>query len=230
VATLDVYSDSRRVDPRSVRIVDSFQPYAVAARTRNVRSEGGVTVTHLETRLRCLDVVCVPPGQTAGFRFAPVRISYRDDSRRAAVVARWPALRVHTRVAQADLAHPRLRVPRTQAGSSDYRLPPAVTGYSLLAFAALLALGGGWLLLRVALGHGIPGRRRSALEQILAELAAGNGDSSLRRRALDELARALQPLDESLSRESRVLAWAPQDPPSDAISELTTRVRAALAR
>ena len=73
-------------------------------------------------------------------------------------------------------------------------------------------------------------RRRgpTPLERILLELEASgsNGDSGRRRVALEQLARELGALDPELSRESRVLAWAPSDPPPDAIDELARRARA----
>jgi hypothetical protein len=229
VAKVDVYTDPHRVDPRTVRVVTSFRPYRVASRTRTLSTQGGVSVTHVEARLRCLEVACVPTGQAAGFRFAPVRIGYRDGAGAASLVAKWSPLRVHSRVTAADLLHPRLRVPPANGVSSGYRLPPAATGYALLVLSGLFALAGAWLLLRVALGR-VRGRSATALERILAELASGNGDAGRRRRALDELARALEPVDESLSTESRALAWAPHDPRPDAVLDLTTRVRAAVAR
>jgi hypothetical protein len=62
---------------------------------------------------------------------------------------------------------------------------------------------------------------------VLSELTASssNGDSGRRRRALEMLARELEPLDQSLSAESRVLAWGPEEPRPQAISDLTARVR-----
>lgn len=233
VATIDVFVDPARVDTHTVRVRTSFAPYGVASSRRTVRSVAGVSVTHVVDRLRCLAAVCVPPGDSRTVRFPPVRVSYRNGARPATLVAAWPALRLHSRVAKADLRHPILRVPRPQPAASDYRLPPRATGYTLLALAGLMALGGGALLLRVGLRRRDPARRGAPpLERILGELAAAssNGDSGRRRRALEELARELEPLDEPLSVESRVLAWAPHDPQPDAISELTSRVRTAVSR
>ena len=98
----------------------------------------------------------------------------------------------------------------------------------------MLALGGAALLLRLWAPRPAGPRRRQGtrLERLLGELAAAaaNGDAGRRRRALESLARELELLDGSLSAESRVLAWAPQDPQPAAISALTGRVRAAVAR
>jgi uncharacterized protein (DUF58 family) len=141
---------------------------------------------------------------------------------------------VHTRVSASDVKQPFLRVGPAQPSQTQYRLPPEAIGYTLLALAALLALGGGALALRVAFGAGWVPRRSGAapLERILRELAgaSSNGDSGRRRRALEDLARELEPVNEPLSVESRVLAWAPQDPPPEAIADLTSRVLAEVRR
>ena len=233
VASADVTVDPRRVDPRSVTVRSSFGPYSVVSGARTVHSAGGLSTTHLERRLRCLDVACVPAGDRVALRLPPLRVSYRDGSGEHALAVAWPVLRVHSRVAAADLRHPLLRVPPPQPGS-DYRLPPRPTGLALLALAAVLALGGAALLLRLWAPRPAGPRRRQGtrLERLLGELsaAAANGDAGRRRRALESLARELELLDGSLSAESRVLAWAPQDPQPAAISALTGRVRAAVAR
>jgi hypothetical protein len=67
----------------------------------------------------------------------------------------------------------------------------------------------------------------TSLERILDELTSSlmNGDSGRRRRTLEQLARELEPLDEPLSFESHVLAWAPHDPEPAAIADLAQRVR-----
>jgi hypothetical protein len=233
-ATVDVSVDSRRVDARTVRVAGRFAPYRIFSRTQAVRRTGSVSLVHLEYRLRCLDVACAPQGERKIFRFADLRVVYRGIRGPATLSSIWPAFRVHTRVTAADLQRPFLRVGPPHESRVDYRLPPRPTGYTLLALAAVLALGGALLVVRA----GLRGRRflRAAalapLDRILDELAAAssNGDSGRRRRALEELARELEPLHASLSAESRVLAWAPQAPGPDNIAELTSRVRTAVRR
>jgi hypothetical protein len=232
VATLDVLVDPRRVDPDSVSVTEGYAPYRVTASDRTVRREGGVSVTHLESRLRCLGLACVPPGTASRVRFQPVRVSYQEDSQPRSLDVAWPALHVHSRVALADLRHPLLRVPPPRA-SAGYRFPPRPTGYALLALAGVLALGGSALLLLVALRRVEPARRRTPpLERILGELAAAssNGDSGRRRRALEELAHELEPFDSGLSAESRVLAWGPEDPHAEAVADLAGRAQTAVQR
>jgi hypothetical protein len=234
-ATVDVSVDSSRVDAGSVRVHGSFAPYRVASSRRTVRRTGNVSLVRVEYRLRCLDLGCVPQGEQRTLHFGPVRVGYRDGQRPATLRTNWPALRVHTRVTASDLQRPFFQVAPPRAAPAEYRLPPEATGYTLLGLAALLALGGAALIARLGLRRrqwlprlgGVP-----ALEQILDELAAAsaNGDSGHRRKALEHLARELEPLDESLSVESRVLAWAPQDPGPETIAELTARVLRAVRR
>jgi len=219
LATVDV-AVPRGVAPSSVRIVADFGPYELLSRTR-ITTLRGIAV---KTRLRCLDLPCVPREQVKAFRFKPLRVSYGHTS----VARAWPVLRVHSRVTKADDAAPLLRIPPPTAAPDEPRLPAGATGYALLVLAALLAVGGAALLLAVAFRKVSPGGREiPPLDLALAELAASsaNGDSGRRRRALEVLARELKPLDESLSAESRVLAWGPEEPRPEAISDLTARVR-----
>jgi hypothetical protein len=232
VATLDVYADPS-VDADSIRVRSAFGPYAVASRTRSVRSVGGVSVVRVVSRLRCLELACVPPGRVRTFRFGLARISYQRGSAARDVLWGWPKLRVHSRVTTADVTAPVLRVPPPVAAPAHYRVSPAATAYVLFVLAGLLGVGGAGLLLSVGLRKiAAPRRRVAPLERVLGELAAScsNGDSGRRRRALEDLARELEPLDEPLSEESRVLAWGPDDPRPEAISELTDRVRTEVPR
>jgi hypothetical protein len=223
VAAIEVFVDTRRVDPRSVDVGARFTPFVVTSSTRSVRRAGGVSIVRVVDRLDCLDAPCLPKSAAATFRFPRLRIAYRGGT----LVAAWPALRVHARLEPADLEHSVLRVGAPQAHPS-YRLPPGVTGWLLLAVGLVGAAGGLALVGRavlplLALARGR--RRGTPLERILGELTSANGDLGRRRRTLEQLARELEPLDESLSFESRVLAWSPQEPEPAAISDLARRVR-----
>ena len=227
VATVEVFVDARRVDPRSVKPDARFAPFSVTSSTLSTRRTGGVSIVRIVDRLECLASDCLAQGETAAFRFPALRVAYRG----GALTAAWPRLRVHPRVQAADLLHPMLRVAPPHAQSS-YRLPPGATGWTLLALALAGALGGVALLVKAVLPSP-PARRRhgTPLERILQELAGGaNGDAGRRRTALEELARELEHVDEPLSFESRVLAWAPQEPEPGAISDLARRVRTAVDR
>jgi hypothetical protein len=122
----------------------------------------------------------------------------------------------------------------TAPPAPDYRLPPSWSGYTLLALATVLAVAGATLVVRAGLRTRAPRLRRPEplLDRILGELAAAsaNGDAARRRQALEQLARALEQVDGSLSTETRVLAWGKDEPRAEAISELTKRVRAVSAQ
>lgn len=231
-ASADVSVDTRRVDEASVRVDGSFAPYEVVATRRSVERTGRVSIFHVEYAVSCLSIACVSGRAYRTVSFAPLRVTYRDRAGRArSLTSPWPPVRVHGRVTVADLHRPFLRVGQPVAAAVDYRFGPRPTGILLLALAGLLALSGGVLLVRAAMGA----RRRAQageprLDRILGELAAAssNGDSGRRRRALEQLALDLEPIDEPLSDESRVLAWAPQDPGPEEIADLAERVRTAV--
>jgi hypothetical protein len=227
-ATAEVFTRAG-IDPRAVRVRTHFAPYGVVSTTRRVREVGDVAVVSVITRLRCLEVGCLPKGTLRTFRFKPLRVLYGGGS----TTEPWPALRVHSRLTKSDTARPIVRVPPPVAAPVHYRISPTAAGIVLLVLAVLLAAGGAFLLLRVAVRRIGPARPSAPpLEQVLGELAAScsNGNSARRRRALEALARELEPLDEALSDESRVLAWAPSDPQAATISDLTKRVRTAVRR
>ena len=219
VATLAISGAS------DVRVRNDFRPYVVVSKSRTAEDEG----TTIVYRLRCLELPCVPRGRAQTFRFKPAVVSYAGGRS----VRPWPALRVHSRITRADVDAPVLRVPPPVAEPAHYRLAPTTTGIVLLVLAGLFAAAGVGLLLAVGLRRITPARRRiPPLTRVLDELAAScsNGDSGRRRRALEELARQLEPLDEPLSEESRVLAWGPEEPRPEAISDLTSRVKGATGR
>jgi hypothetical protein len=227
VATIEVFIDTRRVDPRSMRVDATFKPFAVTSSTRSVRMAGGLSVVRVVDRLDCLDAACLPKGGAATFRFPRLRIAYRGGT----LVAAWPAVRVHARLAATDLSQAILRVGAPQAHPS-YRFPPGVTGWLLLAVGLAGALGGLALVAGAVLPSLSVARRArgTPLERILRELTSANGDIGRRRRTLEQLARELEPLDASLSFESRVLAWSPHEPEPAVISDLTQRVRTVVDR
>jgi hypothetical protein len=226
VATIEIFVDPRRVDPRSVKLDARFAPFAITSSTRSTTRTGGVTIVRVVDRLDCLGQGCLPKGDAATFRFPRLRVTYPGGT----LVSAWPAVRVHARVPAADLQHPMLRVGPPHAHPS-YSLPPSPTGWTLIAVALVGALGGLTLLARATLPSPLFARRSrgTPIERILRELADG-GMNGRSRSTLEQLARELEPLDEPLSFESRVLAWAPQEPDSEAIADLARRVRAAVDR
>jgi hypothetical protein len=228
VATVEVFVDRRRVQPDALDVRASFAPFTVTSSSRSVRQAGSISIVRITDRLECLVAACVPEGQSRTVRFPRLRVVYPSGT----VSAGWPSIRVHARVSAAALRHPMLRVGPVQAHAT-YRVSPRLLGWVLLAIGLVSALGGLALLLRAVLTSLPRGRRRagSELDQILRELGNGLvGDPAGSRLALERLARALEPLDEPLSFESRVLAWAPQEPAPEAISDLALRVREVVGR
>lgn len=218
VATTDVAAD------RPVQLTARFAPYRVVSSSRSVRQDGGLRLTHVEQRLRCLAATCVPPRSSTTVRFPPLQVTYRGGSRSLP----WPPLRIGSRIGSGDIRRALFRVPQPAPVVHSAR---PVAGWSLLALAVVLATAGAALLLRLWLPRRpAPSREPPPLERALAEATASAGaGAGRRRRALDALARELEPLDPPLSAESRVLAWAPPDPAADAIIDLTGRVREAVA-
>jgi hypothetical protein len=223
VATIEVFVDRRRVDPDRVQVRAAFAPFAVTASSRSVRRMGAVSIVRISDELECLVAACVPKGDSGTFRLPPARVTYPGGR----LLAAWPTLRIHARVSAAAVQRPMLRVGPSQAHAS-YRVRPGVLGWLLLSVGIVSALGGLALLAWVAL-RSVPFARRrhgTEVDQILHELMnglRGNPDGS--RLALEQLARELEQLDEPLSFESRVLAWARQDPEPEAIADLAQRVR-----
>lgn len=226
-ATIEVVVDPHRVDPSAVTVDADFAPFGVRSSVRTVHAMGDVSVVRIVDRLDCLGAACLPTAAAATFRLPKFHVTYPG----GALAGDWPSLRVGPRVRAADLERPVLRV-ATPVAHPTYRLPPTATGWTLLAGALVVAIAGLVLLAR-ALVPALrgPPRRNAALERLLQQLTADtNGDGRRRRSTLEQLARELESLHEPLSYESRVLAWAPQEPPLDSVSELVRRIRKVVNR
>ena len=128
MATIEVFVDPRRVDPRSVKLDASFAPFSVISSTRSISRTGDVSIVRVVDRLDCLDSSCLPKGDATTFRFPSLRVTYPGGT----LAAAWPVVRVHARVQAADLQHPNA-ARRDSAAHQSYRLPPGITGWALLA-------------------------------------------------------------------------------------------------
>jgi hypothetical protein len=228
-----VVVDTGKVDPRSVHATADFRPFEVVGATRQESRSGRVLTQQIRWTLLCLDPACLPGSAGHDFSWAPVDVRYRlrgTALQRELTVPFEPA-RMLTRLAKHAAAHPRFRVPPPVVEPASYRIDPhSLWRWLLLGGAFLCAVG-------IALAAVVLARTRSrrsappdAFALVLRELrlaASGNGDSGRRRRALERLAELVEPLDRPLSSETRRLAWAPDDPPPDAIDELARRAREA---
>jgi hypothetical protein len=227
-ALVDVFVDGRTIDPTSVRLDLRVPPYVAVGHERSERTVGHVSVLRFATRIECVEIGCVPRGSIRDFAFPLLTIHYRERGVAQTAQIAWPQLHVHSRLSAALRTHPALRLTGLHSAPPSFRVSPRPAGIALLAVAALLGLAGAGLLLALAVAP-LRARRRGPgpLERILLELQASgaNGNTGRRRGALEQLALELATLDGALSQESRTLAWAPTEPPPDAIEELARRAR-----
>jgi hypothetical protein len=229
-ARVDVAVDRARVSPSTVRLHIDLRPYKVVSTKRVERTAGDVTRIETRYRLLCLETACLPGGAERTLKFAPVRITWRDDTgRRQTQSLLWPPLRQASRVDPKDLAEPTLR--------SDVVRQPAVTwGVNptlavvllLLAAAALLAypalLVARWARRRWQVMRTSRLERLSPLERALELLrrAAAGGEEARRRRALERVARELH--GHSLADDAERLAWSRPEPSGDEMDAFRDRV------
>lgn len=228
-AQADVVLDRGRVDPATVTLRSSFEPYEQVEPATFERTDVG-EVTHLRWvfRLVCLDDTCMPDGPDSVITFPPATVV--ADGRNAAEIV-WPEVVVASRIA---------RPPGTTAargwslGAGDvpaptFRIAPEVAA-RILALVAAFLVGGGVLLLVFALRRDprMP-RALPPLERALAllDVARRADRPAEERKALDHLSVELSREGEGdLARAVTELAWARQRPASDATDEVAERVEA----
>jgi hypothetical protein len=230
-ASVLVVADAARIDPRRLGVTPSFTPFTVDHTATERRSTGSTYVLRTTWTLTCLATDCLPGSAGHAFTLAPAEVSYglRRDGLRRAITVPFAPVRLSTRLANDATTEPRFRVPRPVLTEPRYRIGPGFLGTLLLtggtAFC-LTALLLAFLALRSRLG--LERRDPEPLDLVLRELreaVRSNGDSGRRRRALERLAELVEPHDGTLGSETRTLAWAPDDPPADAIDELARRAR-----
>jgi hypothetical protein len=245
-AHLEVASDSRRVDPSSVRIEERFGRYRPVApplvRRREIR---GTEYLSWTATLRCLEIGCLPAGDgQTRVRLGPARVTYsldEDDVRIArTVVVRWPPVLVHSRVDAAEVAarDPRGEPPwRADLGSfpePTYRASPALIAAILFGLGTVLLVSALALLRPVLLpllrrGRDGEGVRLPPLEQALELLERDGGSPEAvqaQREALEFVAAELARRGEhELELSARRLAWSEGRPPHEHTVALAQRVR-----
>jgi hypothetical protein len=171
-----------------------------------------VTVTQ---RVACMTVPCV----AAAVTLKPVRATVSGQT----VTARWPRLRLRSRVTSADLAasSPRFAADSTP-GAPSYRVAPGTAATVLEIVSTLAAAGAAALLALEALALVRRRSRATETDELARALRlvreAEDRPVPDRRRALGLLARLLH------SREANDLAWAAPAPEPQAIEELVTSV------
>lgn len=243
-AHLVVAVDSDRVDPLSIRVVQSgvgrYRP--VAPPTIGHRELRGADYVSWTAAFRCLELACLPDEDGTRVRLGPARVTYSlaaDDVRIArTVVVRWPPVVVHSRIDPAELAarDPRGEPPwRADLGAlpaATYRASPTLFAAILFGLGAILTACA-LALLSPVLRPLLKRRRRRAgvrlppLEQALELLERDGGrDVQAQREALELVAAELGRRGEyDLELSARRVAWS-EDPPSRADTlELVRNVR-----
>jgi len=244
-ATVDVVVDRTVIDPDSVEMAWSHEPWTAVGRPSVERRDSGST-TSLRTAyvLRCLTVQCVPAREKETVEFEPASVSYAatvgNDTSRLAVEVPWQPLLVHTRISglesgQRDALAAPWRADLVSLPAVSYRVSPWLA-IALLALAGGLLLAAGAVIAYRALPEREPPPEPepppppvvSPLEQALALLegtAATNG-AQARRRALELVAEALERWgDDDLAQTARTLAWSEASPEGEETKELAARLR-----
>ena len=252
-ADVDILIDTRRLDPKAVRLDTKFDPYTRLGRPQRIRSDDGST-----TRLRylylltCDSFVCLTGDKTERtIHFAPATIRYRDRHGKAAkMIARWPRFRFVSRFGgprylpqtasevQRGIQYsgdPIIRLfASIRAPTPSYRLSPLVLAVLLfaLALAALLAAGTLarplYALVRRKEVDGGP--ELTPLERALAAVDGATRrqpGSAEHREALAWLGRELRRTNlTDLVGRARRLAWSEQPPTAHDSRELAADVEA----
>lgn len=249
-AQIDVLVDASRIDPDSVRVAASLEPFEVVGRLDGVRRASGATVLLRTTFvLRCLTSNCVPSGQSARYDFAPARISFAAAGPTvpaSPIRARLQSIRVYSRFTPTTSPGDRTAGPwqadLLSLPAVTHRLPPGLLVALLLAGAAVAGAFG----LGLAYLAWPPRARRpepepepppapllSPLEQALALLEQSLAADGVpgRRRALELVAEELEHADwgdRHLAGAARALAWSEDQPDLEETRALAARVRSAL--
>jgi len=229
-ARVDVAVDRARVSPSTVRVHIDLRPYKVVSTERVARTSGNVTRIETRYRLLCLETACLPGGPERTLKFAPVRVTWRDDTgRRQTQSLLWPPLRQASRVDPRDLAEPTLRSDVVRQPAVTWSVNPSLVVWLLLLAAAALLVYPALLVFRAARRRWHVMRtsrfeRLSPLERALELLrrAAAGGEDARSRRALERVARELQ--GHSLADDAERLAWSRPQPSGDDMDELRDRV------
>ena len=250
---VDILIDTKRLDPKAVRVDTKFDPYTRLARPQRMRSDdGSVTRMRYHYLLTCDTFACLTGDKTQRtIHFAPATIRYRDrQGKLGKLIARWPRFRFVSR-----FGGPRY-LPQTasevsrgiqytsdpivrlfasiRAPSPSYRLNPIVLAVLLFAAALAALLGAGVLgrplyaLVRRQEVDGGP--ELTPLEQALAAVDAATRrqpGSAEHRESLAWLGRELRRTNlTALVGRARRLAWSEQAPTADASRQLTADVEA----
>jgi hypothetical protein len=228
-AHVDVLVDTRRVDPRSVRVTDGFGAWRQAAPERTTTTvAGGTAKRSFRFTLSCLDSTCLPHVT----RFAPVTVTARlRDGRTITVRRRWPALTVVGRVAAsaAAAAKPPFRA-QTALPAPSFDASPTPLALWLDVLAGLLAAAGAAVVAaelvrrRRLLAAGADERPPLVRALALVREAERRAPAD-RRKAAGLLARTLaQEGGDGLADRAARVAWSSEQPSPERLDRLADDV------
>jgi hypothetical protein len=256
---IDAVLDHEHLDPDRIALRASFLPYRIVdGVSRSSREFGRFTRVTFRLTLRCLTVACVPRrlgsvlgaqegrGERRTIRFKPARIVYDDPkSPKLRHLRRvwWPPLDAISGLSASNTGVPgfgsapgaEFDAALTPLPEPSYRLPPELLGGVLLGGAATLLAFPAGLVARELRRRRPEAEAESELPPLarallLVERARDEGEAAERREALEALAFELDGTsEEGRAREVRALAWSPDDPSPQRISELVDAVRSSLA-
>jgi hypothetical protein len=240
-ARVDVLTDSRLVDPSSIRVHGGFLPYQpIAAPTLDSKRVGRLTQLTWTWSLRCLDVKCVPMAPPSDryhiFRFHPVHIDVvaPNGKLRYGITAGWPPIQVDSQMSPAVLRALALqnrlawRYQLTPVPAPTYERSPSLLFWLALGAAGIMFAGAAGALLRwyfkIRPRHAkAAARPGTPLERALALIAWAHeqGDETLQRKAFERAADELVALPaetvRELARAAHELAWSPRLPEEEEI-------------
>jgi hypothetical protein len=221
-ATLVVHGDA------AASVHDGFSPFQVLRRTSSTASDGGVTVTTLHYDLQCLEARCAPGPAPRMISLTPSRVRVGN----AVVTARFPQVRVVSRVTAQEVATPgrSLRHPISPP-PPDYRIAPSTLRRALFGAAIVL------VLLALALLAPLARSRSRAVEEAPVDAlaralalvrAARTRPPPDRRRALALLSRVLRVRAEpTVAQDAADLAWSEPEPDPERMTRLADRAEGA---
>jgi hypothetical protein len=240
-ARVDVLTDSRLVDPSSIRVHGDFLPYQpLASPTLDRERVGRLTQLTWTWSLRCLDAQCVPTAPPSDryhvFRFHPVHIDVvaPNGKLRYGITAGWPPIQVGSQMSPAVLRALVLqnriawRYQLTPVAAPAYERSPSLLFWLALGAAGIMFAGAAGALLRWYFAIR-PRHAKSAakpgtpLERALALIAWAHeqGDETLQRKAFERAADELVALPaetvKELARAAHELAWSPHLPEEEEI-------------
>jgi hypothetical protein len=221
-ATLIVRGDAAA----SVR--EGFAPFQVLRTTSSTTSDGAVTVTTLHFDLQCLEARCSPGPGPRMISLTPSRVRVGN----RVVTARFPQVRVITRVTAQEVATPgRSLLHPIFPPRPDYRVSPSRLRWVLFGAAIVL------VLVALALLAPLVRSRRQAADEppvdaLVRALALVRASRTRpppdRRRALALLSRTLRVrAAPAVAQDAADLAWSEPEPDPEHMTRLADRVEGA---